>query len=360
MRKVCTPPPLQDTSHLNVHRLTEFETAPNLLLTAGLASKSRSMFTDGKESLHHIFEEADGELPQAAGLLAGKRTEGAQHPAHETLQTAPSLLCGHLKRLLACLQFSPTLRVICYNSVLVSAGIELIFLSWEGAQPECQAQTGHWSVPYPVTLCSGYKAELEAVVEATTGWLETYPVSHVTARNTILGLEERVLWRHGTPERIESDNGTHFRNNLIDAWAEEHGIEWVYHIPYHAPASGKIERYNGLLKTTLRAMGGGTFKHWDTHLTEATWLVNTRGSANRAGPAQSKLPHAVDGDKVPVMRMRDLLGKMVWVSPAPGKGKPIHGIVFAQGPGCTWWVMQEDGEVRCVPQGDLSLGENIL
>lgn len=56
----------------------------------------------------------------------------------------------------------------------------------------------------------------------------------------------------------------------LDTWAEEHGIEWVYHILYHAPASGKIERYNGLLKTTLRAMGGGTFKHWDTHLAKAT------------------------------------------------------------------------------------------
>ncbi|KAK4810475.1 hypothetical protein QYF61_004255 [Mycteria americana] len=93
------------------------------------------------------------------------------------------------------------------------------------------------------------------MVETTTGWLETYPVPHATDRNTILGLEKQVLWRHGTPERIESDNGTHFRKNLIDTWAKEHGIEWVYHIPYHAPASGKIERYNGLLKTTLRAMG---------------------------------------------------------------------------------------------------------
>jgi len=51
----------------------------------------------------------------------------------------------------------------------------------------------------------------------------------------------------------------------------------VYHIPYHAPASGKIERYNGLLKTTLSAMEGETFKNWDTHLAKATWLVNTRG-----------------------------------------------------------------------------------
>ncbi|KAK4818029.1 hypothetical protein QYF61_004153 [Mycteria americana] len=93
------------------------------------------------------------------------------------------------------------------------------------------------------------------MVAATTGWLETYPVPHATARNTILGLEKQVLWGHGTPERIESDNGTHVQNNLIDTWAKEHGLEWVYHIPYHAPASRKIERYNGLLKTALRAMG---------------------------------------------------------------------------------------------------------
>ncbi|KAK4817076.1 hypothetical protein QYF61_027105 [Mycteria americana] len=129
-----------------------------------------------------------------------------------------------------------------------------------------------WQIDY-ITLpqtCQGKHLVL-TMVEETNGWLETYPVPHATARNTILGLEKQVLWQHGTPERIESDNGTHFQNNLIDTWAKEHGIEWVYHIPYHAPASGKVERYNGLLKTTLTAMGGGTFKHWDTHLAKATW-----------------------------------------------------------------------------------------
>ncbi|GAB0203588.1 hypothetical protein GRJ2_002824400 [Grus japonensis] len=169
-----------------------------------------------------------------------------------------------------------------------------------------------WQIDY-ITLpqtCQGKRYVL-TMVEATTGWLETYPVPHATARNTILGLAKQVLWRHGTPERIESDNGTHFRNNLIDTWAKEHGVEWVYHIPYHAPASGKIERYNGLLKTTLRAMGGGTLKHWDTHLAKATWLVNTRGSANRAGPAQSKFPRPVEGDKVPVVHMKNMLGQII-------------------------------------------------
>ena len=105
-------------------------------------------------------------------------------------------------------------------------------------------------------------------------------------------------------------------------------------------------------------MGGGTFKHWDTHLAKATWLVNTRGSANRAGPAQSEPLRTVEGDRVPVLHEKSMMGKTVWVLPASGKGKPIRGIAFARGPGYTWWVMREDGEIQCVPQGDLILGEN--
>ncbi|RMB99094.1 hypothetical protein DUI87_24282 [Hirundo rustica rustica] len=188
----------------------------------------------------------------------------------------------------------------------------------------------------------------------TEGWI--YPVPHATAWNTILALEKQVLWRHGTPERIESDNGTHFKNSLINTWAREHGIEWVYHIPYHAPAAGKVERHNALLKTQLKALGGGCFKNWEQHLAKATWLVNTRGSTNRAGPAQAEPLHTIDGDKVPVVQVRGLLGKTVWIKSASSTDKPIRGVVFAQGPGCTWWIMQKDGTTRCVPQGDLIVG----
>ncbi|RMB97364.1 hypothetical protein DUI87_26092 [Hirundo rustica rustica] len=115
-----------------------------------------------------------------------------------------------------------------------------------------------WQVDY-ITLPQTRQGKRYGLtmVEATT---ETYFVPHATVRNTILGLEKQVLWRHGTPERIESDNETHFKNSLINNWAREHGIEWVYHIPYHAPASGKVEKYNRLLKTTLKTLGGGSFK----------------------------------------------------------------------------------------------------
>ncbi|RMC16829.1 hypothetical protein DUI87_06082 [Hirundo rustica rustica] len=133
-----------------------------------------------------------------------------------------------------------------------------------------------WQIDY-ITLPQTRQGKrcVLTMVEATTGWLETYPVPHATARNTILGLEKQILWRHGTPERIESDNGTHFKNSLINTWAREHGIEWVYHIPYHAPTADKVERHNALLKTQLKALGGGSFKNWEQHLAKATWLVNT-------------------------------------------------------------------------------------
>ena len=54
------------------------------------------------------------------------------------------------------------------------------------------------------------------------------------------------------------------------------------------------------------------------------------------------------------MCLGNWLGK---TAPPSGKGEPVHRIAFVQGPGCTWWVMWEDGEIQCVPQEDLSLGE---
>lgn len=54
------------------------------------------------------------------------------------------------------------------------------------------------------------------MVEATTGWLEMYPLSHATDKATVLGLEKQVLWQRGISERNESDNGTNSKNGLIN------------------------------------------------------------------------------------------------------------------------------------------------
>ena len=69
---------------------------------------------------------------------------------------------------------------------------------------------------------------------------------------------------------------------------------------------------------------------------EATWLVNTRGLISQDGPAQSNSLHTVEENMVPVVHVKNMLGKTFWVFPASGKGKSLRGTVFAQGPGSPW------------------------
>lgn len=78
-------------------------------------------------------------------------------------------------------------------------------------------------------------------------------------------------------------------------------------------------------------------------------MAQTREQQN---PWQDFLYHLRD-----VIHVKNMLGKAVWVLPPCGKGKPLRGTVFAQGPGCIWWVMQKNGDVQCVPQGNLMAGE---
>ncbi|RMC16943.1 hypothetical protein DUI87_06198 [Hirundo rustica rustica] len=97
-----------------------------------------------------------------------------------------------------------------------------------------------WQIDY-ITLPQTRQGKhcVLTMVEATTGWLETYPVPHATARTTILGLEKQILWRHGTPERIESDNGTHFKNSPINTWLGNMALSGCTIFPTMHPLQAK-------------------------------------------------------------------------------------------------------------------------
>ena len=94
----------------------------------------------------------------------------------------------------------------------------------------------------------------------------------------------------------------------------------------------------------------------DKHLSQATSLVNTLGSASRDGPAQSSPLCTVRGDGVPAVHKKNLQGKMVWVILASGKSKPTCGTDFAQGLGGK--RKRRNRDIQCVRERDLRTGEN--
>ena len=76
---------------------------------------------------------------------------------------------------------------------------------------------------------------------------------HATTHHTNLGLEKQIFWRHGTPERIELHSGTHFQNNHINAWAKEHGIEWVCVVEFQGHS---LNQWVGYVSVWVPGVGG--------------------------------------------------------------------------------------------------------
>lgn len=106
--------------------------------------------------------------------------------------------------------------------------------------------------------------------------------------------------------------------------------------------------------TALEALGAATFKKWDERLAKATWLVNTRGSVNPAGPAASEILHTAERGEVPVVHVGEsCLGYFCLEQRQTHYCGCIcsRTCVHVMGNAAGW-------EIRCVPQGCLILGEN--
>ena len=67
-------------------------------------------------------------------------------------------------------------------------------------------QINHITLPQ---TCQGKRYVL-TMVEATFGWLETYPLPHTTTRNTILGLENKSCGDMALPKESSQTTGLTF------------------------------------------------------------------------------------------------------------------------------------------------------
>ena len=56
------------------------------------------------------------------------------------------------------------------------------------------------------------------------------------------------------PRYILSDNGTKFKNQLIDKVLQQLGIECIFSAPYHPQSNGKLEVFHKYLKPTLKKL----------------------------------------------------------------------------------------------------------
>ena len=71
------------------------------------------------------------------------------------------------------------------------------------------------------------------IINHLTGWPEAFPILDKSADTIVSTFINKYLLVHMCPRYILSENGTEFKNNLMDQKWKQLAIEWIFSAPYH-------------------------------------------------------------------------------------------------------------------------------
>ncbi|CAF2059097.1 unnamed protein product [Rotaria magnacalcarata] len=95
-----------------------------------------------------------------------------------------------------------------------------------------------------------------------------------TAQDTARILMEEIILVHGSPDAIITDQGTHFKNELLQAISNLVGCKHIFSTPYHPQTNGQTERWNSTFITQIVKYCNTDQTNWDTFLPSIVYAYN--------------------------------------------------------------------------------------
>ena len=86
-------------------------------------------------------------------------------------------------------------------------------------------------------------------------WLEARPTKTANSIDTATFIYEEIICRFGAPRVIQSDQGTHFVNEVIKELTKRFQIKHSLSSPYHPQSNGLVKRFNRTLCEGLAKLG---------------------------------------------------------------------------------------------------------
>ena len=90
------------------------------------------------------------------------------------------------------------------------------------------------------------------VICMLTGYTWCIPIRTKTAKEVVNAYMREIYYKYGGSQKILSDNGTEFKNELFTQVAKRLGVEHkIYSPPFHPQSNGRIEGFHHFLKACL-------------------------------------------------------------------------------------------------------------
>ena len=101
-----------------------------------------------------------------------------------------------------------------------------------------------------------------------TGRSEAFPIPDQSADTIVSTFINHYLPVHMCPRYILSENGTEFKNQLMDQVLKQISIDHIFSAPYHPQSNGKLEVFHKYLKPTLKKLCEKDPTNWDKYLNQ--------------------------------------------------------------------------------------------
>lgn len=147
----------------------------------------------------------------------------------------------------------------------------------------------------PLPRSSASNVHLVVFVDYYSRWVELFPLRTATAETVSRVLIKEILTRWGVPDYILSDRGSQFVSDLFQNVCRQWGLPHKMTTAYH-PQTNMTERVNRTLKTMISSYVGNNHKHWDKHLHDFRFALNTAVSESTGvTPAEVNLNRPLHG-----------------------------------------------------------------
>ena len=113
------------------------------------------------------------------------------------------------------------------------------------------------------------------ITDYFTRHITAVALPNCTAETTAQALFNEYFCRYGVPTVIFSDQGSHFRNQLMSNIQNLIGYNHIYSTPYHPQTNGIVERFNSTFIPQISKLQDTEGNNWDEYLQAVVFAYNT-------------------------------------------------------------------------------------